>query len=62
MLELRTQPAGHIGYRNICNEMFRQLEAVYPRFAAGLRFVNTTGETEELTRLAAERASDLKLR
>ncbi len=61
MLELRTQPAGHIGYRNICNEMYRQLSEVYPRFAAGMTFVNTTGETEELTRLAGERATELKL-
>lgn len=62
MLELRTQPAGHIGYRNICNEMYRQLSEAYPRFAAGMRFVNTTGETDELTRLSAERATELKLR
>lgn len=61
LIELRTQPAGHAGYRAIANEMFRQLSDVYPRFASGMRFVNTTGETEELTRLAGERATAMKL-
>ncbi len=60
-IELRTQPAGHAGYRAIANEMYRQLTQVYPRLSAGMRFVNTTGETEELTRLAGERATAMKL-
>lgn len=33
MIELRTQPAGHPGYRAICQRMFQQLEVVYPNFA-----------------------------
>ncbi len=60
MLELRTQPAGHPGYRAICGEMYRLLSEVYPSLAAGMRFVNTKGESEELTRLAAERANAMK--
>lgn len=61
LIELRTQPAGHAGYRAIANEMYRLLSKAYPRLAAGMRFVNTTGESEELTRLAGERATAMKL-
>ena len=60
LIELRTQPAGHPGYREICQAMYSQLSEVYPRLAAGMRFVNTTGETEDLRRLAAERAVEFK--
>ena len=34
MLELRTQPAGHPGYRAICQRMYELLAEVYPTFAA----------------------------
>lgn len=61
LIELRSQPAGHPGYRAIANEMYRQVSEVYPRLAAGMRFVNTTGETKKLTRLAGERATAMKL-
>ncbi len=55
MLELRTQPAGHPGYRRICQMMYEQLQRVYPHFAAGMIFMNTTGELTDLTRLEEER-------
>ena len=60
IFELRTTPAGHPGYRAICNSMFEQLKAVYPLSAEGMKFVNQ-GESEELGRLAAERATQYKL-
>jgi len=60
IFELRTAPAGHPGYRAICNSMFNQLKAVYPLSAKGMKFVNQ-GENEELSRLAAEKATQYKL-
>lgn len=59
-IELRTQPAGHDGYRAICQEMYRQLCEVYPQFGEAMCFVNTTGESDDLNRLAAERATRAK--
>ena len=60
LIELRTSPQGHPGYRRICQQMFRLLKQVYPRLGRGMKFVNQ-GEDEALTRLAAERATAFKL-
>lgn len=59
-LELRTGPAGHPGYRKICNQMFNILKVVYPISGDGMRFVNQ-GEDPELARLTAERIAQMKL-
>ncbi len=59
-LELRTSPQGHPGYRYICNEMHKLLARVHPRTAAAMRFVNKD-EDPELTRMAAELATQYKL-
>jgi thymidylate synthase ThyX len=61
LLELRTSPQGHPGYRKICQEMHRQLSAVHPRLGAAMKFVNQNGDPP-LTRLDAERATQLKLK
>ncbi|MDE2019427.1 MAG: FAD-dependent thymidylate synthase [Patescibacteria group bacterium] len=61
LLELRTSPQGHPGYRKICQEMHRQLSAVHPRLGAAMKFVNQGGDPP-LTRLEAERATQLKLK
>ncbi len=61
LLELRTSPQGHPGYRKICQEMHRLLSEVHPRFGAAMKFVNQGGDPE-LTRLEAERATQLKLK
>ncbi len=60
LLELRTSPQGHPGYRRICQEMHRLLQCVHPRIGRAMRFINR-GEDPELTRLAAERATQFKL-
>ncbi len=60
LIELRTGPAGHPGYRKICQEMYRLLTEVYPLTASAMRFVNQD-EDPALTRLAAERATQYKL-
>ncbi len=61
LLELRTSPQGHPGYRKICQEMHRQLSLIHPRLGAAMRFVNQSGDPP-LTRLDAERATQLKLK
>ncbi|MBU6388913.1 FAD-dependent thymidylate synthase, partial [Patescibacteria group bacterium] len=59
-LELRTSPQGHPGYRRICNQMYDRLKEVYPVIAGTMRFVNQD-EDPELTRMAAELATQYKL-
>lgn len=61
LLELRTSPQGHPGYRKICQEMHRLLAEVHPRLGAAMKFVNQGGDPP-LTRLEAERATQLKLK
>lgn len=60
LLELRTGPDGHPGYRRICKTMYEQFAKVYPRIAKAMKFISTR-EDPELTRLAAERAAQYKL-
>ncbi len=58
MIELRTQPAGHPGYRLICQRMYQQLQAVYPNFAAQM-LVNQDDDPT-LGRLDAELLAQLR--
>lgn len=60
MIELRTSPQGHPGYRKLAQQMYEKISEVHPLIAAGMIFVNK-GEDPELTRLAAERATQFKL-
>lgn len=59
-LELRTSPQGHPGYRYICNEMHKKLLKVHPGIGRAMIFVNKD-EDPELTRMAAELATQYKL-
>lgn len=59
-MELRTSPQGHPGYRKLAKQMYDKIAEVHPIIAAGMIFVNQ-GEDPELTRLAAERATQFKL-
>lgn len=59
--ELRTTPQGHPGYRKIVSEMHRKLSEVHPMTGEAMRFVSQD-EDPELTRLAAERYSQFKLK
>jgi thymidylate synthase ThyX len=61
MLELRTSPQGHPGYRKICQEMHRLFSEAHPRLGKAMKFVNQSGDPE-LTRFEAERATQLKLK
>ena len=60
LLELRTSPQGHPGYRKLCQEMYEKLSDVHPLVAGAMKFINM-GEDEALTRLAAERYTQFKL-
>lgn len=59
-LELRTAPQGHPGYRKLCKQMYDEIAKVHPKLASHMIFINKD-EDPELTRLAAERATQRKL-
>lgn len=59
-IELRSTPQGHPGYRKIVNEMHELLAKVHPKIAKAMQFVNKD-EDPELTRMAAELATQYKL-
>lgn len=60
MIELRTTPQGHPGYRKICRQMYEEIKRVHPLIASGMKFVGLD-EDPALTRLAAEKAAAFKL-
>lgn len=59
--ELRTSPQGHPGYRKLVMEMHEKLAEVHPMMAGAMKFVNKD-EDPTLTRLAAERYTQFKLK
>lgn len=59
--ELRTTPQGHPGYRKLVKTMHDKIAEVHPLTASGMRFVNKD-EDPKLTRLAAERYTQFKLK
>ncbi len=59
--ELRTSPQGHPGYRELVKQMHDRLAEVHPLLAQAMIFVNQD-EDPELTRLAAERYTQAKLK
>lgn len=60
LIELRTAPQGHPGYRKLAKQMHEKIAEVHPLLADGMKFVNKD-EDPELTRLAAERYTQFKL-
>jgi dTMP kinase len=59
-IELRTTPHGHPGYRKLVKQMYDKIATVHPLISESIKFVNKD-EDPELTRLAAERATQYKL-
>lgn len=60
-IELRTSPQGHPGYRKIAKMMYDTIATVHPMISEAIKFVNQ-GEDAALTRLAAERYTQYKLK
>lgn len=60
LIELRTSPQGHPGYRKIGQLLYEKICEVHPLVGSGMKFVNKD-EDPELTRLAAERYTQFKL-
>jgi thymidylate synthase ThyX len=60
MLELRSAPQGHPGYRKIARKMHEKIAEVHPQMAEAMIFMNKD-EDPKLTRLAAERYTQFKL-
>lgn len=60
LIELRTSPQGHPGYRKLAKLMYEKIAEVHPLVAEAMQFVDKD-EDPELTRLAAERYTKFKL-
>lgn len=60
LIELRSARQGHPAYRKIAQAMFREISAVHPALASGMRFVDQNDYG--LERLAAEQRLDQKRR
>ncbi|MBW3569009.1 FAD-dependent thymidylate synthase [Candidatus Parcubacteria bacterium] len=61
LLELRTGPQGHPGYRKLCQQMYAKIAETHPLIAESMNFVNNSTD-EQLTRLNSELKSNKKLR
>jgi thymidylate synthase ThyX len=59
--ELRTTPHGHPNYRALVKQMHQKVAEVHPLIAEAMIFIGKD-EDPELTRLAAERATQMKLK
>ena len=59
-IELRSSPQGHPGYRRVVNKMHELIKTAHPSIAEAMTFVNKD-EDPELTRMAAELATQYKL-
>jgi dTMP kinase len=60
LLELRSAPQGHPGYRKIAVQMHQKIAEVNPLIAESMSFINKD-EDPKLTRLAAEKYTQFKL-
>lgn len=62
-IELRTQPAGHPGYRWLANLMYNELHQVHPSIAATMTFVNSEHDNpNKLSRLDQLYRAESKMR
>jgi thymidylate synthase ThyX len=62
MIELRSQPAGHIAYRKIAATMHEEIAKVHPTLAKAMIFVNRTDDDPAISRLEQARYAEQKLR
>ncbi len=59
LLELRSAMQGHIDYRRVAQNMFREIEKVHPNLAAGMKYMDM--QEYGLERLEAEKKLDKKM-
>ncbi|MBU0526930.1 FAD-dependent thymidylate synthase [Candidatus Micrarchaeota archaeon] len=59
LLELRSAMQGHIDYRRIAQNMFREIKKVHPNLAAGMKYMDM--QEYGLERLEAEKKLDKKM-
>lgn len=60
MLELRSSPQGHSGYRQVAKLIHQKIAEVHPLVSSLMKYTDTNDLTE-LTRLEAEKTSARKL-
>ena len=60
-MELRTAPQGHPGYRRLVKQMYEIQKNAHPIISEGMIFINKD-EDPKLTRLAAEKYTQFKLK
>lgn len=60
IIELRTVPQGHPDYRQVCQEMYLQLQKAHPVLAEGIKFADMN--SYQLERLDAEKRTEKKRR
>jgi thymidylate synthase ThyX len=58
MIELRTVPQGHPDYRQVCQEMYRQVQKAYPVLTEGIKFADMN--SYQLERFDAEKRTEQK--
>jgi thymidylate synthase ThyX len=61
ILELRTSPQGHPGYRKLAREMHKKIAEVHPLIASSMKFVNHE-DSKAPGRLEAERKTKTRLK
>ncbi|MGD8373972.1 MAG: FAD-dependent thymidylate synthase [Candidatus Woesebacteria bacterium] len=61
LIELRTQPAGHIGYRKLAKQMHDEIAKVHPHLAEAMLFVNREADDPTKSRLEQARHAQRKL-
>jgi dTMP kinase len=61
ILELRTSPQGHPGYRKLAREMHKKIAEVHPLIASSMKFVNHE-DSKSPGRLEAERKTKTRLK
>ncbi|MFH1684934.1 MAG: FAD-dependent thymidylate synthase [Candidatus Micrarchaeota archaeon] len=59
LLELRSAMQGHIDYRRVAQNMFREIKKVHPNLAAGMKYMDM--QEYGLERLEAEKKLDKKM-
>jgi thymidylate synthase ThyX len=58
LIELRTVPQGHVDYRQVAQQMFKQISKVHPNLSKIMKFVDL--KEYDLERFEAEKRTEEK--